>query len=185
MSNGLIRVGPSQTYKMYSQMLRHTFNPHKTLAYFVDYINLTNEFILNRSGIMPKIRLLNLLIVLKGVHFIYLALQPHLDPLDRALHFDAFYLLMPKPTINLGTILCVAMTIYCNVILVLTPDRKLNSILWALLIREDCSMFLHPTVMKNGRHKNVCDCVRKYFLLMLNIFLGLLLSGGKSIHQWN
>src|SRR5699024_11353172 len=80
----------------------------------------------NKSKVKFLINLVNLLASLKAAHLCYLAFDPNLTELDRAIHFDANRVLIPKAAHNFVVAIAVSMAVYFNVILFFKVDNRLN-----------------------------------------------------------
>lgn len=151
--------------------------PIKNLNYFHRYHQFAEQTLVhgNKRKIWI-IRLLILLNVMKALHFLFLAFYP-LTAVQRIVHFEALYILLPKPAFNLiGVINQLLNICYFNYILFLNGNFRLNNLLLNILFKKDCSFFESPKCVKRGKY--IPDLLRKYFLVLLNVFQSLVLVSG-------
>lgn len=113
----------------FSTLVSIAFWPFKGLNYFEHYYKLTKEICLHRNKkLILTVKLFNLLVGLKAVHFLLISLQctdQLCDEHNTLLHFDALYLLLGRSLINLISFFVASLVVYYNCHLVLLPDLVL------------------------------------------------------------
>lgn len=103
------------------------------------------------SQFKRTIHLFNCFLLCKSVHFFYLAFWP-MSEVQRALHFDGLYAIVPKAKFDLMAAIAALMIAYFNWAVFLDADPKLNcqikqilnvnSDKFSIRIRKFCCTFL-------------------------------------------
>ena len=150
--------------------LKYIFSPFQTLNYYVTYFKLIEQIVrFENRQIIRQVKLLKILVFITFLHFLYLAFVPSQN-LERFLHFDGLYLLLPKMKINLMCANACLMILYCSQYLLAKPDLQLNMLFRDILFNRKTAKFF---VWKKFRGKLIYKRVQVYFLVMLNVFNSL------------
>lgn len=151
--------------------------PFKNIKYFIDYCKLIDQIVVHKNSTKIKIvQFINFLLCCELVHFIYLGIAP-LDDFQRLIHFDAPSILISFPAIDLFVSTNVAAACYLNYSLFLNIDYKLLQFFQSIVIKKENSFFIWPKY----RNRSIPDLVKNKFVVLLNLFMGLLAIVGKLI----
>lgn len=155
------------------QLMLLLINPKADLEYINWYFRLT-EAVHSWEGkpLLRKIHFINGLLSLQLLYLLYLTFNPPKTALDHAIHFDVFFILVPKHLYNLLVSLVVLMTMYFHYYIFARPNLPLMKQLRLVLLEGDTSWFLQSTY--KGK-MSVLTIVRRCFLLNLNCFHNFLL----------
>lgn len=160
-------------------MFRRLIFPIKRLNHFTDYFNVFEQIVLYRNvQYARRINTVNLLLALKSIHFLYLSFAT-LNDLDHIIHYDGFFLLLPKELFNLLAFMGCWIVIYYNHFLFFKADFDLTVFLVNILIKQDSTFFN----AKVYRKKKICLWIRKWFIVSINLFHSLALVGGMYLNQ--
>ena len=149
--------------------------PFKTLNYFEIYLNLLTSIIIQKDKYhILAIKTLNFLSYIKAFHFLFLTLYP-LTKLERVLHFDAAYTLVPKATFSLMFFGAEFIVItYGNRNLFLNANYHLNVFLHKIMFQNDGSFF----IKSKYKNKLIFVQIKKYFLYFANMLQSLVFIVG-------
>lgn len=161
-------------------LLFYLVNPFKGLAHFQVYLRLIRQ--IHVEGHPPLTRrlisLINLCLYLKGLHFLYLTVQPTLSPLESLLHFNYLSLIFSKSIFNFIAFASIFAIVNVGRRLSFTVNQGLLSSLEGILIHRDGSFFLSGQLA--GR--SIIKLIQASFLVELNLFHGFLLVMGKLLY---
>lgn len=149
--------------------------PFKNINYFVDYCKLIDQIVIHKNLSKTKtVQFINFLLCCQTIHLIYLGVAS-LDDFQRLLQYDVSTLLISFPKIDLFVSTNVAAACYLNYSLFLKIDYKLLQFFQSIVIKKETSFFIWP------KYKNqlIPILVRKKFVVLLNLFMGLLSIVGK------
>src|SRR5699024_3621609 len=86
----------------------------------------------------------------KTLHLIYLFFKPSKLDASILMHYDVFYFILPKSTVNLLGVLCAVQEAYTIHVLYFKCNHKVNRLIHDILICGNLKFFINKR-----RHKNV------------------------------
>lgn len=160
---------------MNKQLFDFIFNPFKTIKYFKQYF----EFVIKLPNNVTKSAKCKLCFWIVSVftitiNLLYLFLQKNLTEIDNIIHANIYYILMPKPRMNLFSALVGFMQLHFIFGLFFKVDIKLLKVLKSIIYNNQNKYFLFPLY----NSKPVCFYIRKKYLLIVNIFQTFTLNTG-------
>ena len=150
--------------------------PFKNISYFVDYCKVIDQIVIYKNlSKIKTVQFANFLLCCHIVNLIYTAIAP-LNDLQRLIYYDASNLLLNFPTINIFVSTNAAAACYLNYSLFLNVDYNLLQLFQSIVIKKEKSFFIWPKY----QNQSIPDIVQQKFVILLNLFMGLLSIAGKK-----
>src|SRR5699024_7092633 len=90
--------------------IKSEFTVFQTLDYYLNYFKIFYQILLHHnSKYIQTVKLIIQILLYQALHFLYMYIFP-IDSIDRIVHFDAYFVILPKPIVNLMAFLITLMT---------------------------------------------------------------------------
>lgn len=163
-------------WKLALWYLNLIFNPLKGLVYIGDYFRVLGEIHFQGNvKLLQKIRLIQWILFLKGIHYLYLGIDRTHSQLERVLYFDGFYFLLPRASFSWHGAIHIPMMLYFYENLFKRVHVNLILMLDNVLIKERSDFFLSSKY----QHKDIVKYLQKFYYIIANIINSLVFSNSK------
>jgi len=161
----------------FRKFILQSLNPVKNLENFQNYLYYSKQIVIyHNKKVVNSFRLAIFLILYQTFHQIYLFQNPSKSILDKFIHEDVAFMLLPKPAFNLLTSLSGFQVAYNLSIFYFHYNKQVNTLFDNIIIKNDPSFFISPYY----KSENICATIRNFYLIQAKLLYNLVAVLGMS-----